>query len=131
MSNITIVHFLLAALTLGACNRGPSRTTPSPVAQTDSARSPWIRIRGTNDGPLPLRQAAAVAFVVDSVVSCPRTDSVGVVVWPPAALLDPRRIVDSVVVLRGAALNRYASRCPLPLDAVVRITTRSPSSKGP
>ena len=112
---------LLSAGMVAACHRPSSVATQAFTTHGDTSLARSIRIRG-HTGPPTGR--GAVAYAVDSSVWCPRMDLAGVA-WPPADVPDlPAELIDSVVVLRGPDAAVYARRCPIVVDAVVRITTR-------
>jgi len=115
---------VLATVTALACHGPVSSNTPAPATHADTSHGRYVRIRG-HTGP-PTGQGA-IAYEIDTVLLCPRLDSAGVA-WPPSDLpkLDPA-LIDTTAVLRGPAIASYTQRCPMPLDAVVRITTKPQS----
>ncbi len=120
---------MAAVVGVVACHGRLSTTTVAPATRPDTSQGRYISIRGHSG---PFTGPGAVALAVDSIVLCPHLDSAGVA-WPPTDLpaLDPAHI-DTTVVLRGRAMTAYAHHCPMPLDAVVRITTRRQSGvEGP
>jgi hypothetical protein len=125
MSANGFTALLLAAMTLAACRRPSSPTIPAPAASADTEPR-FILIRG-HTGPPFQPGPGAIAYAADSALWCPRTDSTGVV-WPPVELPISPALIDSTVVLRGPEVASYAKRCGMPLDAVVHIRTRKPTS---
>jgi hypothetical protein len=114
-----------AAVVLSPFPEGSGAGIVALSARALAAPSSRIVIRGPHDGPPP--GAVAPAFLVDGRLWCPRRGPTGryTELAGPVQALEAGAIT-SIEVIRDAAAAPYARRCAAPVDAVVRVQTRTP-----